>query len=328
MKTKFNWGIIGPGWIAEKFAAALAVLDNANLFAVASRSLDNAKSFAARYQVERAYGSYEELAKDPDVDVIYIATPHPYHFENTMMCLEHGKAILCEKPFAMNEAQVQIMMAKAREKNVFLMEAMWSRFLPLILKTKELIDAGEIGEVKILQSDFGFNVPFNPEGRQFNKQLGGGTILDIGIYPLFMSLYILGEPQEINALALMGKTDVDESCAMTLKYESGALASLHSSFQTNTPIETTIFGTKGNIKLNRMWFFPTSITVTYDDGRVEEHAQEFLANGYEYEAIEVMECLNQGKKESGIMTFDFSLKLIRLLDQVRKKIGLKYEADE
>ena len=328
MKTKFNWGIIGLGGIAEKFAIGLSVLENANLFAVASRSLENAKPFADRYHATRAYGSYEELAKDPEVDVVYIATPHPYHFENTMLCLEHGKAVLCEKPFAMNERQVQTIIAKAKEKNVFLMEAMWSRFLPMILKTKELIDAGEIGEVKILQADFGFNIPFDPESRFFNKQLGGGTLLDTGIYPLFLSLFLLGEPLEINALAQMSSTDVDETCTVALKYKNGAMASLHSTFMANTPIEATIMGTKGKIIINRLWFMPNSFSVFYDDGRIVEYSEPFLSNGYEYEAMEVMACLSQNKKESDIMTFDFSLKLIRLLDQVRQKIGLEFSADQ
>jgi dihydrodiol dehydrogenase / D-xylose 1-dehydrogenase (NADP) len=325
--TPIRWGIIGTGWIAGKFVEGVSVLSDAKIKAVASRTSQRAQEFAGRHHIETAYGTYEELARDPDIDVIYVATPHPYHCENTLLCLDHGKAVLCEKPIAMNESEVLRMIAKARERNVFLMEALWTRFLPSITKTMELIASGALGEVRHIKSDFGVWREFDPLNRAFNKELGGGSLLDIGIYPLFLTLLLWGEPDTISAVADVGSTAVDESLALTLKYNDGRIATLFSSFTVNSTVETHICGTKGRLKLNRWWFCPVTLELTKGEGdtvAIDPHA---VGNGYNYEAEEVGRCLRFGAKESDFLPLSFSLRLARLMDRIRKEIGLVYPAD-
>jgi Predicted dehydrogenases and related proteins len=327
MNKTINWGILGLGGIAEKFAQGMTSVPNARLYAVGSRSTNKAKSFANKYNAVNAYGTYEELASDPLVDVIYIATPHVLHCENTLMCIQKGKAVLCEKPFAMNEKEVLRMISLAKEKNIFLMEAMWTRFLPTISKTMELIRKGVIGDVIHLKSDFGNKSHYDPKNRFFNIELGGGSLLDIGIYPVFIALLLLGEPDEVSAEAIIGKTGVDENISAVFKYNSGKLATLFSTFLTNSPVETDIYGTKGYIRINRMWHIPSSLTLVMRDGHTENINFEYKNNGYDFEAIEVTNCLLKGKKESSIMPLDFSLKLIKLFDKLRKICNIKYSMD-
>ncbi len=327
MTKIINWGILGLGSIANKFADALTSVPNARLYGVGSRSLDKAKGFAKKYSVNKFYGSYEEIASDPSVDVIYIATPHVLHCENTLMCIDNKKAVLCEKPFAMNEKEVMRMVTKARQKEIFLMEALWTRFLPTISKTMELIASGIIGDVVHVKSDFGMKAPFDPEKRLFNINLGGGSLLDIGIYPVFIALLLLGEPDEISAEAVIGKTGVDENFSSIFKYNSGKMATLFSTFLANTPVETDIYGTKGYIRINRMWFTPTSLTLVKNDGHSENIIFDYKNNGYDFEAEEVTNCLLNGFKESTIMPLDFSIKLIRLLDKIREICNIKYSMD-
>jgi predicted dehydrogenase len=322
-----NWGIIGTGWIAEKMVEGISVLPDAKIKAIASRKIERAREFALRHRIETPYGTYEEIARDPDIDVIYVATPHPYHCENTLMCLEHGKAVLCEKPFAMNEREVLRMISKAREKNVFLMEALWTRFLPSIKKASELIASGVLGKVRHINSDFGVMRDFDPLHRAFNKELGGGSLLDLGIYPLFLTLLLWGEPDLISAVPDIGSTEVDESLALTLKYNDGRIATLFSSFTVNSTVETHICGTKARLKLNRWWFCPARLELTKDEGDTVTIDPHTIGNGYNYEAEEVMRCLRSGAKESDFLPLTFSLQLIRLMDRIRKEIGLVYSAD-
>ena len=326
-KKTINWGIIGTGWIAEKFAEGLSVLPDAKLKAVASREMERARKFASQYRIDTAHGAYDRIAQDPDIDVIYVATPHPYHCENTLMCLENGKAVLCEKPFAMNEREVLQMISKAKEKKLFLMEAFWTRFLPTIRKTMEIIASGELGTVRYINSDFGVWRLFDPANRAFNKDLGGGSLLDIGIYPVFLTLLLWGEPDEISAVSDIGTTVVDESLALVFKYNDGRIASLFSSFTVNSTVETHICGTKGRLKLNRWWHCPTSLELAKGEAELQKIDFPSVGNGYNYEAMEVMKCLRSGDVESRILSLDFSLRLMRLLDRIRKEIGLVYEAD-
>jgi predicted dehydrogenase len=316
MEKTINWGIMGTGYIANKFAAALQCVPNAKLFAVGSRTIGKSISFAQVYNVPRAYGSYEEIAKDKDIDVIYVATPHVFHFENTMISLENNKAVLCEKPFAMNEREVLNMVSRARERNLFLMEAFWTRFLPTLTKILEIINSGAIGDIIHIKSDFGMKPPYNPEGRLFNPALGGGSLLDIGIYPVFIALLLFGEPDEIVSEVLLGKTGVDETLSIIFKYKNGKMASLYSTFLAETPVETDICGTKGRIRMNRMWHMSENFIVTPNNGKPEIVEYKFPCNGYEYEAMEVTNCLLNGQAESRLMSLDFSLKLIRLLDRL------------
>ena len=322
--NKIKWGILAPGHIARGFVAGLKVLDQAELYAVASRDYSKAANFAKEFGFQKAYGNYEELANDPEVDVIYIATPHHLHFENTMMCLKKGKAVLCEKPFSINSLQLTKLVETARENKVFLMEAMWTRFLPGIQKTVELIQEGKIGSIKMLNADFGFKAIYNPESRLFNPFLGGGSLLDIGIYPVFLSLLLLGYPKERQAVAVKAPTGVDESLSMSFSYNNGALASLHCTFTTHTTTDANIYGDKGKIQIKHQWFRPANIVVSRHDDNSEELLFPAAANGYEYEAQEVMNCLREGRHESKIWNLDHSLQLMKLLDSIREKCNIVY----
>lgn len=321
---RINWGILAPGNIARKFASDLKLVPGSILKGVGSRHIERSKAFAEEFGAGQAFGSYEELAKSPDIDVVYIASPHTSHFEHTMLCLEHGKHVLCEKPLAMNSHQVELMHKKAKEKNLFLMEAFWTRFIPSYQKFRQLALDGTIGEIKLIQADFGFNLPFEPNHRLWNKELGGGSLLDIGIYPVFLALDIAGVPDEIKAKAFFSQTKIDESCAVIFSYESGKkIASLSSSIVSHTPIEAIISGTNGRIKLKRMWHIPSSIEI---ETETEKQTIKFEEKGfgYEYEISEVNKCLLEGKTESELFPLEFSHKLHQTLDKIRRQIGLEY----
>ncbi len=244
---QYNWGIIGPGKIAGKFAAALLLAGNACLKAVASTNITRARDFAATHGADRIYDSYEQLAADPAIDAVYIATPHGFHAEHTLLCLQNGKAVLCEKPMALNAAQVGEMIAASRRHNAFLMEAMWTRFLPLIQQTTDIIAAGKIGQVKYVRADFGFLAPFEPASRLYDLRLGGGSLLDIGIYPLFLCLYLLGKPDKIRAAGHLAPTGSDETCHALLAYKDGRSAVISSTLACPTSLTAEIAGTIGSI---------------------------------------------------------------------------------
>lgn len=319
-----RWGILSTGRIANKFAEALAFVKNSEIAAVGSRNIETAKSFAEQYKINKFYGSYEELVKDPNVDVIYVATPHNLHFENTIMALENGKHVLCEKPFGVNSSEAKKMIAKAKEKNLFLMEALWSRFLPNIIKVKELIDSGTIGKVNLLTAYFSFKSPHSNEHRHFNVDLCGGTLLDIGIYNVFISTFLLGQPKGFHAVAGLGETGVDKNLSLTFKYENELLAVMYSSFMADTPIVAEIHGEKGKIFLEACYFCPRDIRITYNDGKEEIIKFDFISNGYNYEAEEVVKCIQEGKIQSDLMSWNDSIKLIEMMDAIRQDCGIFY----
>lgn len=321
---KYNWGILAPGRIAHKFASDLKLLPNAKLYAVASRSNQRANEFAKQYGFDKAYGSYEELATDPAVDVVYIASPHVRHYPDTLLCLENGKAVLCEKPVAMNKRQYQIMIDTARKKKVFFMEALWTRFVPSFIKFKELVDSGSIGEIKIIESDFCFKAPFNPEGRLFNPLLGGGSLLDIGIYPVFMAITLAGIPDSMKSIAQIGSTNIDESCTMLLQHPKGILSVLYCSIVNNGRTQSIIYGDNGFIRLNTMWHMPSSIDLMVNNKKPKHYKFREPGNGYQYEALEVMKCLDEGRIASDILTWEKSDELISSLDKLRHLSGIHY----
>jgi len=325
--TKTRWGILGTGNIASQFARGLAALDDAELVAVGSRTADSAEAFGERFSAPRRHSSYAALASDPDVDAIYVATPHPLHHNNTIMCLESGKAVLCEKPFAINATEAQSMIATARARGVFLMEAMWTRFLPHIVRLRELLAAGTIGEVRMLQVDFGFRTSFNPQGRLFDPALGGGALLDVGIYPVSLASMILGTPQRVTGMAHLGETGVDEQSAMIFGYAGGQLALLSQAIRTNSPHEALLLGTVGKIRVHSSWWKSTTITLSVD-GRPDELIDlPEVGNGYNYEAAEVGRCLRAGRTESNVMPLDETLAIMRTLDEVRAQWGLRYPGE-
>ncbi len=324
MSKIYNWGIIGLGKIAHKFAEDLRLLKNARLHAVASRSKEKALAFAEQYHAEHAYGSYAEIVNCPELDIVYIATPHIAHCDNAVMCLEHQIPVLCEKPFAMNATEVKRMISLAKFQKTYLMEALWTRFLPTIEQTLSLIESGVIGEVISLKADFGFRAPFEAKGRLFNQNLGGGALLDVGIYPVFLSLLLFGNPIDTKAIATIGKTNVDENCSVLLKYANHKMAVLQASIVTKTSNEAIVYGTKGMIRINSRWHEPTSVTLMLEGEEPKDYFFEFKGNGYLYEAQAVMNDLAKGQKENPLMTLDFSLDLIELLDRIRREAGIFY----
>ncbi|MBP8081922.1 MAG: Gfo/Idh/MocA family oxidoreductase [Spirochaetes bacterium] len=318
MKEVYRWGIIGAGKISEKFAEGLKSASKAKCYAVASRDKSKAEAFAAKNGFAKAYGSYEAMLEDPDVDIVYIATPNNLHYSNTIAALSAGKNVLCEKPFSLNSDELKEMIDMARSKKLFLMEALWSRFLPSIIKAKELIKSNQLGKAHVVQADFGFYSKYNPEIRLFNPALGGGSLLDIGIYPVFLSLFLFGYPDEISALSVKSPSGTDNTNGIIFSYNDGRVASLMSSFAVNLDTEARIYCDKGKITLHRMFHCPTSVTVS-EGSKSENLPIEFSGNGYNYEADEVMRCLDLGFTESPLWNLDSSIELMKLLDEIRLK---------
>lgn len=319
-----RWGILGTGAIAAAFATALRQVTDATLFAVGSRSQTSADDFAQTHDLIRAFASYAELAADPDVDVVYIASPHTAHFEHTMLCLGAGKHVLCEKPFALNSTQTEQMVALAKHNGLFLMEAMWMRFIPLIIELRRRVDAGEIGQVRMIQADFGFRAPRNPHSRLFNPELAGGALLDLGIYPLAFSALLLGAPTEITSLANIGTTGVDEQSAYVLKHEGGELSVLASALRTQTSMSAWVYGTDGRIHLPKQFWRAKEMVLYRNEMEPESIHLPYTGNGYQFEAQEVVDCLRAGKTESEIMPLRDSESLMGTMDTIRRQWGLTY----
>ncbi|MFB9052443.1 Gfo/Idh/MocA family protein [Formosa undariae] len=322
LKT-IKWGILGLGNIANKFAKDLLTIEDAQLQAVASRSIDKANEFGKTYHAIQCYDSYEALAKDPNIDAVYIATPHSFHKEHAILCLKHGKAVLCEKPFGMNAEEVKEMIAVAKENNVLLMEALWTYFLPHYQFALTELKNETYGKLLKVEADFGFTRPFNTASRLFDKAVGGGSLLDIGIYPIFATLSTLGEPDEIEATSTTFENGADSSCDMLFKYANGTEAILKSSLIEETPTACVFTCENGVITLNTQFHAPSTVTISQNG---KEDTIDYTGNtiGYNFETIHFNQLLRDGKKESDIMTYDFSLKLIKTLDKVRALIQLEY----
>ena len=324
---KFKWGILAPGTIAHKFANGLAAIPGAILYAVGSRDINRADAFAKKYGFQKAYGSYRELAEDPHVDIIYVATPHPFHEEAAMLCLLNGKAVICEKPFGVNSRQAERMIQCAMKNNVFLMEAMWTRFLPTMCRARELIAEGAIGDPRFVAADFGFRTNVNPEGRLFAPALGGGSLLDVGIYNLSLCSMVFGrQPDRVQSRMLIGSTGVDEECSLLLSYREGQSAQLFSAIRLATPQRALIMGEGGHIELPMYWH-GTSLTL-HSSGKSQEFELPYEASGYQFEALEVMRCLEEGLKESPVMPLDETLAIMKTADLIRKDNKLSYPCDE
>lgn len=324
MTAKIKWGIIGLGKIAHTFAEDLLRAPQTELAAVASRSAAKAQKFAAAFQVPAHFSSYQKFIENAAVDVVYIATPHPFHVALSQSCLQSGKAVLCEKPLAMNAAELEQLIKTANTSQKFLMEGLWTRFMPTYTKAMALIADGVLGEINHLEADFGFQAKYSTTGRLFNKQLGGGSLLDIGIYPLFLSLSVLGWPDNIKAQASFSATGVDEACTIHLEYAGGATAQLFSTFKENTPTQATIRGEKGSLKLHPRFHQSQQVSL-YLNGRAPQHFElPYRGNGYIAEIEEVNFCLRKGLNESPKLPNRFSLELCQLLDAVRKEIDLIY----
>lgn len=327
MKDTVRWGILGTGGIARAFALGLKHAPGAVLAAVGSRTMESARTFARELGIERAYGSYEELANAPDVDIIYIGTPHPMHAENTLLALGGGKAVLCEKPFTMNRREAGEVVALARAKGLFLMEAMWTRFMPALAEVKRIMASGEIGAITQVHADFGYSATLDPEHRVNKLELGGGALLDLGIYPLSIACALLGQVESVRAQAVFTDTGVDASTAFTMKHSGGTLSICSCSMRARSASELVVSGTGGSIRMHRMFHLAERITVELQDGSSRTIPTPYLGNGYTHEAIEAGRCLREGLLEHPWMTLDDSLNLMALLDEIRAQIGLRYPSD-
>lgn len=322
MSKKYNWAILGCGKIARKFSNDLKLLPNANLYATASRSLKNAEDFADEFGYEKAYGSYQEMVKDANVDIVYIATPHSFHLEHTLLCLNHKKAVLCEKAFAINSKEVKQMINASKKNNTFLMEAFWTIFQPQFLEIVKIVKSKELGELKFVKSDFMFNAEFDSDKRLYNIDLGAGSLLDIGIYPIFVSLFLLGKPSKIKTIANKRSTGVEDSIAMLFSYENGAMAVLTSSFESSCKNETELCFENGFIKVERMSDAPILMNKNGVDQFIDFETISGL--GYELEAAHVMACLDKNLIESPILPLSFSLNLMEIMDAVRKEANIVF----
>ncbi|MBD2870254.1 Gfo/Idh/MocA family protein [Paenibacillus arenilitoris] len=327
-KQTIKWAILGPGGISSTFAKDLAYAEGAELIAVGGRNLEKAERFAKEYNIPRAYGSVDQLAGDEDVDIVYVGTLHPAHKDNVLAMLRAGKAVLCEKPFCMNAAEAKEMIEAAGENKVFLMEAMWTRYLPPIVKVREWIAEGRIGEVRLLKADFGFNIGWQPQSRLLDPALGGGALLDAGIYPVsFASMIFGGQPSKIMSSARIGETGVDEQFSLLFEYEGGRAAALNGAVQLGMVSDAYIYGTKGHIHVPNFLFGKSaSLHVAQEEPvKFEDDRQ---SKGYAFEAEEAMACLREGRLESSVMPLRETLDIMATLDEIRRQWGLRYPADE
>ncbi len=327
MAEKIRWGILGLGGIAHKFANDLNLVENAEITAVASRNVDKAQEFGEQYSSKHVYGNYDDLFHCQDVDVIYIATPHTSHKEWSIKAMKHGKNVLCEKPLGMNRADVEEMISVAKNKKVFLMEALWSRFNPTIKKVKDMVDNGEIGDVGYLHADFAFYALDRPEeGRVLNPNLGGGSLLDIGIYPIFLSYLLLGKPEKIQSSSKFYKTGVEIQTSMIFDYPN-AKAVLYSGLTSKSKMEAEISGSKGSIFIYPQWHSAKGYSLR-KEGQLQEVDMPTVGNGYTYEIEAVNVSLQEGMLENDLWTHQNSLDLAGLLETIRLQNGITFPFEQ
>ncbi len=328
MSSKIKWGIASTGHISGSFAEALAILPEAELAAVASRTKESANEFAEKHNIHRAYATYQELADDPDIDVVYIGTPHTFHLENSVMFMRKGKSGLCEKALTINADEAREMVRVAREENVFLMEAMIPRHIPLLKKVLVWIKDGRIGEVRMVKASRCARGDFIPGARQLNPELGGGSLLDVGVYVISFASQIFSKaPIESVGLAHIGEIGSDEQGVALLKYDQGEIADLSFALRTNAVDEAYILGTDGYIKIHDLFAVPTKASLVIDKKEIDVIEEPIIGNALNYEAEEVMRCLKEGLKESPYMPLDESIQIMEIMDEIRKPWGLVYSND-
>jgi predicted dehydrogenase len=322
-----RWGILGTGWIAYLFATDLALLPEARLVAVGSRTQARADEFSLEFGGARGYPTYAELVADPEVDAVYVASPHPSHHEDVLLAVEAGKAVLCEKPFTLNAAQARELVDAARAHGTFLMEAMWTRFLPHMVRVRELLAAGAVGEVRSVYADHGQWFERNREHRLFAPELGGGALLDLGVYPISFASMVLGTPSQVTAVSDPAFTGVDGQTSILLQHNGGAHAVLTCTLEAASPVTATIVGTDARIEIDRTWYAPTTFRLVTRDGVVTEYAEPCVPRGMQHEAAEVTRCLRAGLRESPLMPLDETVAIMATMDEVRAQIGLTYPGE-
>lgn len=319
-----NWGLIGTGGIVKSFLTGLRAARGARPAAVASRSQEKADAFAKKYGIEKGYGNVDEMLADPEIQVVYIGTPHTTHKEYALKAIAAGKAVLCEKPVTINASEMKEIVEAARQHHVFFMEAMWTRFLPAVVKVRDWIAGGAIGEVKMMEANFGFVAPWEPEWRLLNVNLGGGALLDAGTYPISFASMVFGgkKPEKIGSVAYIGETHVDEEFMGVISYGGQQMASVNAALRTGMVSDAWIYGSSGKIQVPD-FVFARSATL-FANMFSEHYEPECVANGYNYEAEEVMNCIRGGKLESDVMPLDESLQIMETLDTMRAQWGFKY----
>jgi predicted dehydrogenase len=316
-----RWGIAATGGIAASMCEALATLPDARLTAVGSRSQESADVFATRFSIPHAHGSYQALFDDPDVDIVYVASPHSQHHDMTIAALEAGKHVLCEKAFALNAAQARDMVDAARRHDRFLMEAMWTWFIPAVVELRQRVLDGEIGELKVVEADFGIAV-FDPDGRHRRIDLAGGAMLDVGIYPVTFARFLAGDPVEAKVLGTLGESGVDATVGGVVSYSSGALGVFHTSLDMLTSLGASVYGTLGRIDVDPPFWFPSGFTVRIN-GEQPVHV-EFENHGLAHEAQHAMDRIRAGHRESDVITLATSVSTMELLDDIRAQLGVVY----
>ena len=329
--NKFKWGIIGAGNIARTFVNAINIIPNAEIQAVASRSIDRAKGFANEFGIKEYYDNYEELVSKPDIDGVYIATTNPYHYDAIILCLNNGKPVMCEKPMCLNSTQTEHVIKLAKEKGLFLMEAVWSRFLPIYKEIDKLIEEGEIGDIKVVKAAIGFSAPWADDDRHVDIKNGGGALLDVGIYNLaFACKYIGREPVEVVSSVAKYKTGVDETSTVILKYPDNKMAILTSSIAVMMPHDGYLFGTKGSISLPFYWRTEKAVLSKFGKPftppqMITIEADFEGGNGYQYEIIDAMKRIRNGELESSYMPLADTLAISKIMTELRKEWGIVYE---
>ncbi|NQV30749.1 MAG: Gfo/Idh/MocA family oxidoreductase [Candidatus Marinimicrobia bacterium] len=327
MQKTFKWGIIGTGRISNLFAEALKSLDTAQIHAVGSRFESSAISFADKWQVSKAYSSYADLYNDGDVEIVYIGTPHNLHFQNARDALSSGKHVLCEKPLTINAHQAKILVELARKNDLFLMEAMWNRFQPWYPVVKQLIEDGSLGDLNHFKADLSFPFEVGPEHRIFNPNLAGGSLLDLGIYPIALASLFLGKPTEVLSASHLYKTGVDDQVSMIFKYASGATAELACSSRYLSKNNASLHGSKGFIEIHGMLIRPEKIT-HYQQGKDPIIIETpYTSNGYQYEAQAVMDMLDVGAIEHPTMPLAETIEIMETMDIIRTQMGLSYPGE-
>jgi len=327
MTESLRWGILGTGWIAEQFVADI-LASGFTVAAVGSRSHDSAADFATRFGIATAHGSYEELVADPGIDIVYVATPHPMHAENSTLAVNAGKHVLVEKPFTLNAGEAERLVDLAAEKNIVVLEAMWTRWLPHMVRLREILAAGTIGDVRTVIADHNQKLPSDPKHRINNPELGGGALLDLGIYPVSFAWDVLGEPTTVNAISSPTATGVDRQTAILLGYADGQQAVLHTALDTAGPNSASVIGTEGWIALEGTFYVPTSFTVYNSEGDVVEKFDTAVSErGMQFQAWEAERLVAAGVTAGDVLPPSQSVAIMRTLDEVRRQIGLAYPGE-
>jgi predicted dehydrogenase len=327
MADKLRWGILATGWIAELFTQDLLRTGH-RVTAVGSRSQASADRFAARFGIPTAHGSYAALAADPGVDIIYVATPHPLHADNAIMALNAGKHVLIEKPFTINAREAQAIVDLAASKGLVALEAMWTRFLPHMLRIREIVASGVLGEVRSVLADHTRDLPDDPAHRLNAMELGGGALLDLGIYPISFAVDILGLPTEISAMARFKATGADAEVATMFRHADGAMSVTLSTSDNGGPNVATILGTAGRIAIDSTWYVPTSFRVYDSDDRViEAYTSTVEGRGMQFQAAEMERLVTAGLLGGDILPPEETVAIMQTLDTIRAQIGLRYPSE-